>query len=280
MSPARDSRPAGTRTEHEEPLGTRVWRRAWPPLLGLVLLLVAWQVLYLAEWRPPYVFPSPGEVLTSLGGFFVDPTFWGALGTTLTRGVIGFGLALLVGTALGIALSSSRILRSAVGSLLTGLQTMPSIAWFPFAILLYGLSEQAILFVVILGAVPSIANGLISGIDDVPPALVRTAHTLGARGAAMYRFVVIPAALPTYVAGLKQGWAFAWRSLMAGELLVIIAARPSLGVQMQFFREFADTASLLATMVVILVIGMVVDGVLSKVSNRVRVKRGLGAVRL
>lgn len=263
-----------------ESTAARVWRRTWPPLSGLVILLAVWQLLYVAEVRPPYVFPSPGEVLASLVEFAADPVFWSALGTTLTRGVVGFGLALLIGTVLGIALSSSRILRSAVGSLLTGLQTMPSIAWFPFAILLFGLTEQAILFVVILGAVPSIANGLISGIDDVPPALVRTAHTLGARGVAMYRFVVIPAALPTYVAGLKQGWAFAWRSLMAGELLVVIAARPSLGVQMTFFREFADTASLLATMVVILVIGMIVDGVLSKVSNRVRVKRGLGAVRL
>lgn len=258
----------------------RVWARTWPPLLGLTILILGWQLLYIAEVRPPYVFPAPAEVLASLVEFAGDPVFWGALGTTLTRGILGFGLALLLGTGLGIALSSSRILRSAVGSLLTGLQTMPSIAWFPFAILIFGLTEQAILFVVILGAVPSIANGLISGIDDVPPALVRTAHTLGARGVAMYRFVVIPAALPTYVAGLKQGWAFAWRSLMAGELLVVIAARPSLGVQMTFFRDFADTASLLATMVVILVIGMVVDGVLSKVSTRVRVKRGLGAVRL
>ncbi|MDQ2623660.1 MAG: ABC transporter permease [Actinomycetota bacterium] len=258
----------------------RVWVRSWPPLLGLALFLLGWQVLYLAEWRPSYVFPPPSQVFASLGEFFADPTFWRALGTTLTRGVLGFGLALLIGTVLGVALSRSRVLRSAVGSLLTGLQTMPSIAWFPFAILLYGPTEQAILFVVILGAVPSIANGLISGIDDVPPALVRTAYTLGARGMAMYRYVIVPAALPTYVAGLKQGWAFAWRSLMAGELLVIIAARPSLGVQMTFFREFADTASLLATMVVILVIGMLVDGVLSKVSNRVRVKRGLGAVRL
>jgi len=260
--------------------GARVWARTWPPLLGLAILLAVWQGLYVAEVRPPWVFPAPVEVATVLVDFVTDPVFWSALGTTLTRGVIGFGLALVIGTALGIALSSSRVLRSAVGSLLTGLQTMPSIAWFPFAILLFGLTENAIMFVVILGAVPSIANGLISGIDDVPPALVRTAHTLGARGVSMYRFVVVPAALPTYVAGLKQGWAFAWRSLMAGELLVVISARPSLGVQMTFFREFADTASLLATMVVILVIGMLVDGVLSRVSNAVRAKRGLGAVRL
>jgi len=273
------SAPAGQRTAFAARLG-RLWARTWPPLLGVAILLGAWQLLYLVEFRPPWVFPSPGEVATSLVELARDPVSWSALGTTLTRGVVGFGLALLLGTALGIALSASRVLRSAIGSLLTGLQTMPSIAWFPFAILLFGLTEQAILFVVILGAVPSIANGLISGIDDVPPALVRTAHTLGARGFSMYRYVVVPAALPTYVAGLKQGWAFAWRSLMAGELLVVIAARPSLGVQMTFFREFADTAPLLATMIVILVIGMVVDGVLSRVSNRVRLRRGLGAVRL
>ncbi|NLF05479.1 MAG: ABC transporter permease subunit, partial [Actinomycetales bacterium] len=175
------SAPAGQRTAFAARLG-RLWARTWPPLLGVAILLGAWQLLYLVEFRPPWVFPSPGEVATSLVELARDPVSWSALGTTLTRGVVGFGLALLLGTALGIALSASRVLRSAIGSLLTGLQTMPSIAWFPFAILLFGLTEQAILFVVILGAVPSIANGLISGIDDVPPALVRTAHTLGARG--------------------------------------------------------------------------------------------------
>ena len=115
------------------------------------------------------------------------------------------------------------MLRPGVGSLITGLQTMPSIAWFPLAILFFGLTESAIIFVVILGAAPSIANGVISGIDEVPPPFLRAGHMLGARGIDRYRHIVLPAAMPSYVSGLKQGWAFAWRSLMAGELLVLIA---------------------------------------------------------
>ena len=117
-------------------------------------------------------------------------------------------------------MSRSRVLRAAVGSLITGLQTMPSIAWFPLAILLFKLTEAAIMFVVVLGAAPSIANGLISGVDHVPPIMLRAGRVLGAKGISAYRHVMLPAALPSFIAGLKQGWAFAWRSLMAGELLV------------------------------------------------------------
>ena len=167
------------------------------------------------------------------------------------------------------------MLRRAVGSLLTGLQTMPSITWFPLAILLFQLSEQAIAFVVVLGAAPSIANGIISGIDHVPPAFTRLGTVLGAHGWRLYRHVVVPAALPAYVAGLNQGWAFAWRSLMAGELLVIIEARPSLGSRLAFAQEFGDSTSLIAYMVVILFTGMLADAVFSAASRRLRARRGL-----
>ena len=120
-------------------------------------------------------------------------------------------------------------MRLAVGSLIAGLQTMPSIAWFPLAILFFGLTENAILFVVVLGAAPSIAAGVITGIDEVPPPLLRAGQMLGARGIDRYRYIVLPAAMPAYLAGLKQGWAFSWRSLLAGELLVPIGGASSLG---------------------------------------------------
>jgi NitT/TauT family transport system permease protein len=158
----------------------------------------------------------------------------------------------------------------------TGLQSMPSIAWFPLAILLFSLSERAILFVVVLGAAPSIANGLISGVDQIPVVLLRAGRVLGARGLASLRYVVLPAALPGYVAGLKQGWAFAWRSLMAGELLVIIETRPSLGSELQFARELSDAPGLVAMMIVILLIGILVDGlVFSAIERGIRRRRGL-----
>jgi NitT/TauT family transport system permease protein len=153
---------------------------------------------------------------------------------------------------------------------------MPSIAWFPFAILLFGLSEEAILFVIVLGAAPSVANGLIHGVDHIPRLLLRAGRVLGARRINWYRFVILPAALPSFVGGMKQAWAFAWRSLMAGELLVIIAQQPSLGVQLQFQRELADAEGMLATMIVILVIGIVVDQlVFGQMERRIRKRWGL-----
>jgi NitT/TauT family transport system permease protein len=155
---------------------------------------------------------------------------------------------------------------------------MPTIAWFPLAILLFGLNETAIMFVVVLGAAPAIANGLISGVDHIPPLLLRAGRVLGARGIATYRHIVLPGALPGFVAGLKQGWAFAWRSLMAGELLVIIAKRPALGVNLQLARENADAPGLLAAMIAILVIGIVVDALFfARLEVAIRRRWGLTA---
>lgn len=261
-------------------LGRKVWAKTWPPLLAVVIVVVAWQVLYLSGVKPSYVLPDPLTVFSRLGDLATEPSFWAGAATTMTRAVFGFAVSLVIGTVLGAAVARSRILRSAIGALLSGLQTMPSIAWFPLAILFFGLTEQAILFVIVLGAAPSIANGLISGIDDVPPQLTRAGHSLGARGFDMLRFVILPAALPTYVAGLKQGWAFAWRSLLAGELLVTISQVTALGVLMSNARNFADAPTLLAVMIVILIIGMLVDGVFSGIANGIRRRRGLGSVRL
>lgn len=254
--------------------------RLWAPLLAVALVVLAWQLIVWSGWKPSYVLPSPLVVFGTLAELLGEPRFWQAIATTMVRAVVGFAVAAVIGTVIGIAVSRFSLVRAAVGSLLTGLQTMPSIAWFPLAVLFFGVTEQAILFVIVLGAAPSIANGLISGVDDVPPQLLRTAHTLGARGMTLFRHVVLPAALPAYLAGLKQGWAFAWRSLMAGELIVIIAERPSLGVQLAFYRDFSNASALLATMIVILVIGMVVDGVFSRAGGGVRRRRGLGDTRL
>lgn len=253
----------------------KAWAWLWPKGLALTLVLAVWQVVVWSGWRPTYVLPSPAETLQSLWSMLGTERFWSALQTTLTRAVIGFALALIIGTAIGILVARVRPLRLAIGSLITGLQTMPSIAWFPLAILLFGLNEQAILFVVVLGAAPSIANGVISGIDHVPPSFVRLGRVLGAGTVSLYRDIVLPAALPTYVSGLTQGWAFAWRSLMAGELLVIIAEKPSLGANLEFARQFSKAPQLLATMLVILILGMLVDGLFSALARRIRRRRGL-----
>jgi NitT/TauT family transport system permease protein len=152
---------------------------------------------------------------------------------------------------------------------------MPSIAWYPLAIILYGPSTSAIIFVMVLGGAPSIANGLITGVDYTPPLLLRAAKTMGLRGIAKYRFLILPASLPAYVAGLRQGWAFAWRSLMAGELLVIILGQVSIGELLNDFEQNQQFAGEAAMMIVILVIGVVVDAFFTKADLTIRRRRGL-----
>jgi NitT/TauT family transport system permease protein len=257
-------------------LARRLWSAAWPKALAIAIVVALWQAVVLSGWRPTYVLPAPIDVLRRLIGDLRTPEFWEAVLTTLRRGVLGFGLAVAIGVAVGSLVTRFAVLRAAIGSLITGLQTMPSIAWFPLAILMFKLSEEAITFVVVLGAAPSVANGLITGVDHIPPVLTRAGRVLGATGLAAYRHVILPAATPGFVGGLKQGWAFAWRSLMAGELLVIIANRPSLGVRLQFARELADAPGLLATMLAVLVLGIVVDTVGFGVLERtIRRHRGL-----
>jgi NitT/TauT family transport system permease protein len=253
----------------------RLWAGTWPKVLALMIFVGIWQIVVLSGWKPEYSLAPPADVAAELGRMVGTDEFWNGLANTLQRALVGFGLATVIGLALGVAVARIRVLRAAIGSMITALQTMPSIAWFPLAILLFQLSESAIQFVVILGAAPSIANGVIAGVDYVPPLLLRAGRNIGATGLNLYRYVIGPASLPAIVAGLKQGWAFAWRSLMAGELLVIIASRPSLGSQMQFAREFNDAAGLIATMVVIFILGIVVDLAFNAADRAVRVRWGV-----
>ena len=254
--------------------GRDLLETAWPKLAAVAIAIGFWQFATL--FYPSYLLPGPVATFGELGNQLLNQNLLSAVAVTMQRAGIGFGVALVIGVALGLAVSRSRILRSAIGSLITGLQTMPSIAWFPLAILLFKLSETAILFVVVLGAAPAIANGVISGIDQVPPLLLRAGRVLGARGWSAYRHVIIPAALPGFVGGLKQGWAFAWRSLMAGELLVIVAGANSIGVKLQVARELSDAPWLVSVMVVILAIGIVVDAAFfGQVEKGLRERRGL-----
>ena len=255
-------------------VGSRLWHALAPKAAAVGLVLGLWELVVLLGLKPEYVLPPPGAALAELGHQLTQGPFWHATAVTVSRGVVGFSLASVVGLALGVVVSRSRFLRSAIGSLITGLQTMPSIAWFPLAILLFQLSETAILFVILIGAVPSVANGVISGVDYVPPTLIRAGRNLGARGLALYRYVIVPAALPGIVSGLKQGWAFAWRSLLAGELIVAIANRPSLGAFLSNSRELGDPPYMIALMIAILLIGVLVDTAFSAVDQGIRRRRG------
>jgi len=267
-----------TAVDAPRPTAARIWAAIWPKIAAVVLFLLVWQIVVWTGWKPDYVLPGPGAALSNLWHQVVHEEFWSALARTLRRAIIGYALAVVVGTVVGVAVARFRLLRTAVGSFITALQTMPSIIWFPLAILLFQLTESAIMFVVVLGAAPSIANGVISGIDYVPPLFTRVGRTMGARGASLYRYVIGPAAWPSVLAGLKQGWAFAWRSLMAGELLVIIPGHPSLGSLLENDRQFNDAESLLASMIVIFIIGVLIDSLFNAVDQRLRARRGL-AVR-
>jgi sulfonate transport system permease protein len=254
----------------------KLWNALWPKALAIVAVLALWQLLYVSGYKKSYIFPGPATVLPDLWDQMHHSLLWQAIGTTLQRAVIGYALALVIGSVVGLLVARIPVLRAAVGSIITGLQTMPSIAWFPFAIIFFGINTSAILFVIVLGAAPSIANGLIAGVDYTPPLLLRAGKTMGLRGVALYRYLIVPASLPTFVAGLKQGWAFAWRSLMAGELLVIVANTSSIGVLLSNDQSNLDMAGAMSIMIVILVLGIVVDSLFGGMDRRIRRRRGLG----
>ncbi len=266
----------------------RAWTAVWPKALAIGIVLGIWQLAVVTEWKPSYILPGPGTVFNRLwhevlgdARLSSSPTLVEELGKTMKRAALGYGLAIVIGTILGVAVVQWRTLRLAIGSLLAGLQTMPSIAWFPLAILFFGLHDSAIMFVVVLGAAPSIANGVITGIDEVPPPLLRAGKMIGARGINRYRHIVLPAAMPSYFTGLKQGWAFSWRSLLAGELLVPIGGgASSLGGALNYSHTVPGGAPwLLSLMIVILIVGMVMDAIFGVFTRRIREKRGLtGAI--
>jgi len=255
-------------------LATRVWGGLWPAALAILLVLAIWQLIHLSGWKKN-IFPGPGATLSNLWDQLQTGLLWHAIATTGERAVIGFGLAVLIGSVIGALVSRISPLRAAVGSLITGLQTMPSIAWFPFAIILFGISNTAIMFVIVLGAAPSIANGLIAGVDYTPPLLLKAGKMMGLRRFSLWRYLILPASLPAFVAGLKQGWAFAWRSLMAGELLVIIANQPSLGVLLSTDQDQSDMVSATAIIIVILILGIIVDQLFGLADRGIRRRWGL-----
>ncbi len=268
------SGPAGSRASR---LARTAWARSWPKLLAIILVLAAWQLFYLSNFHgdtADHLVTGPVQGLPNLWHQLQQGVLLQAVSTTMRRAVEGYGLALVFGVVIGAAVARIPPLRAAVGSIITGLQTMPSIAWFPFAIILFGATQAAILFVIVLGSAPSIANGMITGVDYTPPLLLRAGKIMGLRGPALYRYLIMPASLPAFVAGMKQGWAFAWRSLMAGEIVVPIAGA-SLGVLLDADQSSLDLTSAISVMIVILVIGIVVDGLFTKADLAIRSRRGL-----
>jgi len=251
----------------------RLWRATWPKLVALGLILAVWQVAVWAHWKP-YILQSPATVALQLWELVGTSLFWQACWVTAQQAVVGYLLVLVVGGVVGTAVARVPVLRAGVGSLITGMQTMPSVLWYPLAIMLFGVSSTAIIMMMILGAAPAVANGFIGGIDQVPPGLLRVGRMLGARGLFLERHVVLPAAFPTILGGMKQGWAFAWHALMAGEFLILVNPL-SLGGRTVNAVTQGEWAVVVAMMVVIVFIGIMVDVAFSRIDRGVRGRYGL-----
>jgi NitT/TauT family transport system permease protein len=257
--------------------GPRILAAIWPPAVAIGVLLFIWELAYRSGIKPTYALPSPADVGLVLVDQILDGRLPAAIGQSLQRGGLGFLLALVIGTALGLALAHSRPLRRAIGPLVSGLQSLPAIAWVPAAIIFFGIGETAIFAVVLLGAAPSIANGMVSGIDQVPPLFRRVGQVLGARGLTAARFVLLPAALPGYISGLRQGWAFSWRSLMAAELIVNSPQLgEGLGQLLDQGRLLSDMSLVFAGILGILAVGIFVEMcVFAPIERGVLRRRGL-----
>ncbi len=238
-----------------------------------VALAAAWEFLVRLRLWPEYLLPSPLEVGATLLASVQSGELARAVGVSLRRILVGFCVTALVGIAAGVIIARRRALEETVGALVLGLQTLPSICWFPLAILWFGLSEFSILFIVAMGTLFSVISSTVTGVKNVPPLYLRAGRNMGAHGRVLLWEVVLPAALPSILSGMKQGWSFAWRSLMAGELLFV---NLGLGHLLNVGRELNDMSQVLAVVLVILVIGLAVEmGVFAPVEGRLRVRWGL-----
>jgi NitT/TauT family transport system permease protein len=247
-------------------------------ILFYLVLIVIWEsaykigVDYLALWKP-YVFPSPVDVFKTLLDLIRDNTLAVAVLASTKRIVIGYAISIAIGTVIGLTIVRYKFLDENVSALILGLQTLPSICWLPFAILWYGLNESAIIFVIAVGSAFAVAIAIESGIKNVNPLFIRAAKTMGASGLKIYWNVIIPASLPSVISGLKQGWSFAWRALMAGEML---SATKGLGHVLVVGRDLADISQVVAVMIVIVILGVAVDKlVFGRIELGIRQRWGL-----
>jgi NitT/TauT family transport system permease protein len=242
-------------------------------LLFVAALLILWEMLCRLGLWPDYIFPAPSAVGRALLSGFQKRTFLIGIQGSMWRLIQGYLLALAIGLSLGLLMAQVRWLKETFGLLVMGMQTLPSICWLPLALLWFGLNERAILFVVVMGAVFSITQSTEDGIRNTAPVYVQAARNLGARGLKLYISVIFPAALPSIVTGMKLGWSFAWRSLMAGELLYTL---PGLGNLLMMGRELNDMSQVMAVMGIIVALGLISDRLIfGVIEKRVRERWGL-----
>jgi NitT/TauT family transport system permease protein len=238
----------------------RWWFKLLRQIGFYIILLLAWEWLARAGIWPSYVFAGPIEVGQSLFHLVQNGIFFAAVQTSISRLLIGYLVSVVIGISLGLLIGLNRYVKETLGSLVSGLQALPSVCWIPFAIIWYGLTESGILFVVVMGALFCIIVGVEAGVKNMSPLYLKAARNMGASGLNLAFRVVLPAAFPSIITGLRQGWAFAWRSLMAAELFNV--AKPSLGSLLETSRTNLDVPQLFAVMVTILILGILFDLVL------------------
>lgn len=253
-------------------------RKVIGSVLFFIGLIALWQLLYIAAtdwfaWAKPYAVPHPAGVVKSMKTLLINGTLFAAVWKSMLRVLAGFLISVIVGVLFGILIIRSEYFARNLKPVLLGIQTLPSICWVPFAILWFGLKESAIIFVVVMGSVFSISLAVESGIREVPPIYIKAAKTMGVSSTQMYTKVIFPAALPAFVAGMKQTWSFAWRALMSGE---VMSASVGLGYTLMMGRDLADINQVMTVMLVIILIGIMIDkGIFSNLENYLLKKRGL-----
>ena len=248
-------------------------RRIGRQVIFYGILFGLWFVLAKLKIWPPYIFPTPWGVAESLGAGFQDHSFWIAIGVSMKRMLLGYGISVMLGMVLGLAVASNKFLEDTMGGLLVSLQSLPSICWLPLAVLWFGLTEKAILFVVVMGSLLSVTIAMEDGRKQMPKIYGMAGRNLGARGFKLFWYVLLPASLPFIVSGLKQGWAFAWRSLISGEMIFVSLG---LGQLLMMGRDLNDMSQVIAVMILIIAIGYIVDGLVFKtVERRLQNKWGL-----
>ncbi|WP_127783460.1 ABC transporter permease [Rhodococcus sp. X156] len=258
--------------------GQRLRRSVLPPVVAVALVLLVWQ-LYASTrtGSAAYNTPSPTDVWETFRTEWSSGAAWESVYNSVRRGIVGFAIAVVIGAPLGLLIARVPLVRTAIGPIVSGLQSLPSVAWVPAAIILIGLTPGAMYFVIVLGAVPSIANGLVAGLDQVPPLYARVGTVLGANWLQQIRYVLLPASLPGFIAGLKQGWAFSWRSLMAAEIISYSPALGrSLGQMLNQGRELSDLSLVVVAIIMILIVGVAIDVLIfAPLERRVLRSRGL-----
>jgi NitT/TauT family transport system permease protein len=245
----------------------------WKKIAFYVILITVWQVIATADIWPNSIFPSPLEVAEDLAYSAADGSLFYGIGTTMWRLIIGLAIAIGGGVLLGIFMARMEIVNQTIGSLVLGLQSIPSVAWVPLAILWYGHNDMGIIFVTAIGAIFAVTINTYTGVKNIDPNYIAAAKNMGAHGSQLITSVLLPAAFPYMISGFKQGWAFAWRGVIGAELLFSFLG---LGFLLNVGRQLTDISQVIAVMLVIMGIGILVDGIIFKrIENKVMFRWGL-----